>query len=81
MNRLIITEIPPDFSPANDILIGPSCLVGQEHLFHEWISFNIVPSPFQTIKQLRNANEYSVRCANSLLKPRSSAISLRIILF
>ena len=32
MKRLIISELPADFDPENDILLGPFCLVGQEHI-------------------------------------------------
>ena len=67
MKRLIISEISDDFNPDNDILLGLFCLYGKEDIFPKWDSFNIVPDPIQTIDQLRDANEYTIVYANSLM--------------
>lgn len=67
MKRLIISEIPPDFNPDKDILLGPFCLVGHEKEFSDWESYIIEPDPFGTVVQTKNATEYTAQYANSLL--------------
>ena len=67
MKRLIISQIPDNFNPDNDILLGLFCLIGKEHIFSKWDSFQIVPDPIQTISELRYANEYSAKWADSIL--------------
>ena len=55
MKRLIISQIPDDFDPNNDILLGPFCLIGQEHIFSKWDSFQIRPDPIQNTNELKYA--------------------------
>lgn len=34
--RLFLDAVPDDFDPANDLVLGPSCFVGREHVWPEW---------------------------------------------
>jgi len=67
MKRLIISHIPDDFDPDNDLLFGPFCLIGHEDSFTKWDSYKIIPDPIRTISELKNANEYTVKWSESIL--------------
>ena len=34
--RLFLHAVPDDFDPENDLVLGPSCFVGSEHVWPEW---------------------------------------------
>lgn len=34
--RLFLDTVPDDFDPVNDVVLGPSCFVGREHIWREW---------------------------------------------
>ena len=67
MKRLIISTIPEDFDPANDILLGPWCFLEKEKQYPEWDSFYIEPDPFKSSEDIIKASRITADYANSLI--------------
>lgn len=34
--RLFLDAVPDDFDPVNDLVLGPSCFIGKEHIWPKW---------------------------------------------
>ena len=67
MKRLIISTIPEDFDPANDILLGPWCFLGKEKQYPEWDSFYIEPDPFKSSEDIIKASRITADYAKYLV--------------
>jgi len=67
MKRLILSTIPDDFDPSNDILLGPWCFLGKEKQYPEWDLFSFEPDPFKSPEEIVQASRVSIGYANSLM--------------
>jgi len=52
MKKLWLASIDDTFNPQKDILMGPWCLLGNEHYLNDYQKLNIIPDPFQTPEEL-----------------------------
>lgn len=52
MKKLWLARIDDTFNPQKDILMGPWCLLGNEHYLNDYQKLNIIPDPFQTPEKL-----------------------------
>lgn len=75
MKRLILSSIPADFDPKRDVLLGPWCILGKEHMYPDWETFDIEPDPFPNIQMLTEADLLTCKYANSLIAPLSHKLN------
>jgi len=52
MRRIILSSIPDDFNPDKDILLGPWCFIGKEHIYPDWENLAFEPDSFSSIKEI-----------------------------
>ncbi len=71
MKRLILSTIPNDFDPNNDIPLGPWCFLDREKVYPEWESIPFEPDPFPTPEELAEASSITCIYANGSI-PRLS---------
>ena len=47
MKKLWISSTNDDFDPQNDILMGPWCFIGNDHLNRNWDNLEFEPDPLK----------------------------------
>ncbi len=52
MRRIILSSIPNDFNPDKDIILGPWCFIGREHVYPDWENLMFEPDSFRSIKEM-----------------------------
>ena len=67
MKRLILSSIPDDFDPQNDICLGTWCFIDKEEVYPGWESLKFQPDPFPTPEAKADASRLTSLYANSLL--------------
>lgn len=67
VRRIILSAIPDDFNAEKDILMGPWCFIGKEHLYPNWINFEFEPDPFKNIEEISRAAKITTYFAESYM--------------
>ncbi|MDD5429062.1 MAG: hypothetical protein PHI58_07525, partial [Candidatus Omnitrophica bacterium] len=66
MKRIILSTIPDDFDPANDIPLGPWCFLGKENVCPDWTELEFT-DPYGSPEEMAAAAKESIAIGNEIL--------------
>ena len=75
MKRLLLSAIPDDFNPQNDILSGPWCFLGKEHLIYNGDDFEFEPDPFDNVDDIVYHAKLTTEYAESYMYALASQLN------
>jgi len=75
VRRILLSTIPDDFNKEKDILMGPWCFYGKEHIYSNWESLKFEDDPFKNIDEIAHHAKITTDFANAYINKLSNMLN------